>query len=95
MTPYMVKYISSLPCPSMSMKVPFIVAEVKKALDNGFCVVIGLQTTGEVCAWDEAKIECTRMLVLCVWAPGVISRVTVKGTFGCRLHSPATTVLCS
>ena len=33
---------------SMSMKVPTIVAEAKKALEDDFCVVIGLQTTGEV-----------------------------------------------
>lgn len=32
----------------MSMKVPAIVAEAKKALESGMCVVIGLQTTGEV-----------------------------------------------
>eukprot|EP00731_Ephydatia_muelleri_P029060 Em0020g704a len=31
----------------MSMKVPAIVAEAKKALESGMCVVIGLQTTGE------------------------------------------------
>ena len=32
----------------MSMKVPKIVEEAKQALDDGYCVVIGLQTTGEV-----------------------------------------------
>ena len=32
----------------MSMKVPAIVAEAKKALESDMCVVIGLQTTGEV-----------------------------------------------
>ena len=38
----------SLSAFSMSMKVPAIVAEAKKALESGMCVVIGLQTTGEV-----------------------------------------------
>ena len=33
---------------SMSMKVPKIVEEAKAALNGGFSVVIGLQTTGEV-----------------------------------------------
>lgn len=33
----------------MGMKVPAIVAEAKAALEAGQCVVIGLQTTGEVC----------------------------------------------
>ena len=33
---------------SMSMKVPRIVEEAKNELANGNCVVIGLQTTGEV-----------------------------------------------
>lgn len=33
---------------SMSMKVPAIVEEVKKALSHDMAVVIGLQTTGEV-----------------------------------------------
>jgi hypothetical protein len=32
----------------MGMKVPAIVEETKKALEAGYCVVIGLQTTGEV-----------------------------------------------
>ena len=30
------------------MKVPAIVEETKKCLEDGYCVVIGLQTTGEV-----------------------------------------------
>jgi len=30
------------------MKVPTIIAEAKHALENGQCIVIGLQTTGEV-----------------------------------------------
>ena len=34
----------------MSMKVPAIVDEVKKALSQDMAVVIGLQTTGEVCS---------------------------------------------
>ena len=34
---------------SMSMKVPTIVQEAQKALQDGYCVVIGLQSTGEVC----------------------------------------------
>jgi hypothetical protein len=34
---------------SMSMKASFIVNEAKEALESGNCVVIGLQTTGEVC----------------------------------------------
>ena len=33
---------------SMSMKVPSIVSEAKRALSEGLAVVIGLQTTGEV-----------------------------------------------
>ena len=33
----------------MSMKVPAIVEEVKKAQSMDIAVVIGLQTTGEVC----------------------------------------------
>ena len=32
----------------MGMKVPTIIQEAKAALDHGQCVVIGLQTTGEV-----------------------------------------------
>jgi hypothetical protein len=32
----------------MGMKVPTIVKEAKEAIANGCCVVIGLQTTGEV-----------------------------------------------
>ena len=34
---------------SMSMKVPTIVQEAQQALQAGYCVVIGLQSTGEVC----------------------------------------------
>ena len=34
---------------SMSMKVPTIVEEAQQALQAGYCVVIGLQSTGEVC----------------------------------------------
>lgn len=33
----------------MSVKVPAIVEEIQKALSEDMCVVIGLQTTGEVC----------------------------------------------
>ena len=33
----------------LGMKVPTIIKEAKEALDNGQCIVIGLQTTGEVC----------------------------------------------
>ena len=33
----------------MSMKVPTIVKEAQQALEAGYCVVIGLQSTGEVC----------------------------------------------
>ena len=33
---------------SMGLKVPAVVAEAKAALDAGHCVVIGLQSTGEV-----------------------------------------------
>ena len=33
---------------SLGMKVPTIITEAKEALDNGQCIVIGLQTTGEV-----------------------------------------------
>ncbi|KFM23228.1 Strawberry notch-like protein 1 [Auxenochlorella protothecoides] len=34
----------------VSMKVPCVVAEARKALDSGFAVVIGLQSTGEAAA---------------------------------------------
>ena len=34
---------------SMSMKVPTIVKEAQQSLQAGYCVVIGLQSTGEVC----------------------------------------------
>ena len=34
----------------MGLKVPAVVAEAKAALDTGHCVVIGLQSTGEVSA---------------------------------------------
>lgn len=40
--------LSALPALSMSMKVPRIVEEARQALADGHCVVIGLQTTGEV-----------------------------------------------
>lgn len=41
--------ISASPLPhSMSMKVPAIVSEAERSLASGFCVVVGLQTTGEV-----------------------------------------------
>ena len=33
---------------SISMKVEYVVGEAKSALDDGKCVVIGLQNTGEV-----------------------------------------------
>ena len=33
---------------SLGMKVPAIVAETEQAIEEGFSVVIGLQTTGEV-----------------------------------------------
>ncbi|XP_019644077.1 PREDICTED: protein FORGETTER 1-like [Branchiostoma belcheri] len=36
----------------MGMKVPAIVQEAKESLEKGYCVVIGLQTTG------EASLEC-------------------------------------
>ena len=35
-------------CSSISMKVEYVVGEAKSALDDGKCVVIGLQNTGEV-----------------------------------------------
>ena len=41
---------------SMSMKVPQIVQEVQQAIQDGYCVVIGLQTTGEVCM--VSKLDC-------------------------------------
>ena len=43
---------------SMSMKVPFIVNEAKEALESGNCVVIGLQTTGEVSYPFQKKHRC-------------------------------------
>ncbi|XP_062521291.1 uncharacterized protein LOC134196225 isoform X2 [Corticium candelabrum] len=39
----------------LSMKVPSIVSETKKALESGNCVVIGLQTTGEASMVSEMK----------------------------------------
>jgi hypothetical protein len=40
----------------MGLKVPAIVADAKKALEDGHCVVIGLQTTGEVsCMLTDAS----------------------------------------
>lgn len=33
---------------SLGIKVPTIIEEAKSSLEAGFCVVIGLQTTGEV-----------------------------------------------
>lgn len=42
---------------SMSMKVPAIVKEAKEALESGLCVVIGLQTTGEVCEKEPSNIN--------------------------------------
>lgn len=35
-------------CFSIGMKIPTIVKEAQTALENGCCVVIGLQSTGEV-----------------------------------------------
>ena len=66
---------------SMGLKVPAVVAEAKAALDAGHCVVIGLQSTGEVsqcvcvhvCACMHACV-CTCVCVcvcvgvgVCVW----------------------------
>ena len=42
----------------MSLKVPAIVEEIKNALSQNMCVVIGLQTTGEV------RIYCQQNIVL-------------------------------
>lgn len=37
---------------SLGIKVPTIIEEAKSSLEAGFCVVIGLQTTGEVSDLD-------------------------------------------
>ncbi|KAK7504954.1 hypothetical protein BaRGS_00003982 [Batillaria attramentaria] len=52
----------------MGLKVPAVVAEAKAALDNGQCVVIGLQSTGEASLDQEAmsaKWECTGFVSVC------------------------------
>jgi len=33
---------------SLGMKVPAVIQQAQQALDDGFCIVIGLQSTGEV-----------------------------------------------
>ena len=58
--------MSSLPS-SMGMKVPAIIAEAKSALEAGHCVVIGLQTTGEVglrMQWSNF-VSCYLMFIAC------------------------------
>lgn len=50
---------------SMSMKMPEIIERAKEALEQGYCVVIGLQTTGEV-----------RMLSLFTMSLGITSGCT-------------------
>ena len=42
----------------MSMKVPTIVEEAQQALQAGYCVVIGLQSTGEVCFLFLSNFFC-------------------------------------
>ena len=44
---YGIVFVSVCLC-SLGLKVPSIVEEVKTSLAAGLCVVIGLQTTGEV-----------------------------------------------
>ncbi|XP_060078626.1 uncharacterized protein LOC132558114 [Ylistrum balloti] len=52
----------------MGMKVPTVIKEAKQALDTGYCVVIGLQTTGEASLEAEIgknKGEITGFVSLC------------------------------
>ena len=48
----------------MSLKVPSIVEEARRALADGHCVVIGLQTTGEV---SEVADLGSRWLCWSMW----------------------------
>ena len=48
---YSFLYVCAIISFSMCIKVPAIVEEIKKALSQDMCIVIGLQTTGEVCLW--------------------------------------------
>lgn len=41
------------------MKIPTIVKEAQSALENGCCVVIGLQSTGEVQNFYTVVLLCT------------------------------------
>lgn len=51
-------------CFSLSMKVPAIVSETEAALKQGFSVVIGLQTTGEVYSlWSLLQTSAGQFLV--------------------------------
>ena len=53
-----------LACLSMSLKVPSIVEEARRALAEGHCVVVGLQTTGEV---SEVADLGSRWLCWSMW----------------------------
>lgn len=50
------------------MKIPTIVKEAQSALENGCCVVIGLQSTGEVqnfyCSFTLYSTVCIGLLEL-------------------------------
>ena len=50
----------------LGMKVPTIVKEAKEALDNGQCIVIGLQTTGEVLSQGITKFTKIQ-ISLCIY----------------------------
>ena len=45
------------------MKIPTIVKEAQSALENGCCVVIGLQSTGEVQNFYTVVLLCTLLYV--------------------------------
>ena len=46
---------------SLGMKVPAVIHEAEKSLEEGYCVVIGLQTTGEV---SIARIYLTASVII-------------------------------
>ena len=51
----------------MSMKVPEIVRQTKEALQNGYSVVIGLQTTGEVSRWVVSFFSFKKNSTFCIF----------------------------
>ena len=77
---------------SLGLKVPAIVKEARAALDRGHCVVIGLQTTGEVSTIVSAHIaalHCTTETEPChivALSPHTFSYTNGKGVIGLELH---------